>query len=155
GAMVPTATHAVGARSGLLIGHTFSGSRQPVLFDVTEGSRTSRPPAVLCTGTLGSGKTLTAQLLALHAFIGGSRVIDLDPKGDHRLADVIGGEYVEHVELIAGGAYRGMLDPLRIAPEDLRGELTYSFLNDLLPHPVQPAWQTELRQAVAAVVAAG
>jgi hypothetical protein len=155
GAMVPIATHAVGARVGLLLGHTLSGSRQPVLFDVTEGSRTSRPPAVLCTGTLGSGKTLTAQLLALHAFIGGSRVVDVDPKGDHRLVDVIGRDHIEAIELTTDNAYRGMLDPLRIAPEDLRVELTHSFLADLLPQPVPPEWQTELRAAVAETVAAG
>ena len=155
GAMVPAATHAVGARVGLLIGHTLSGSRQPVLFDVTEGSRASRPPAVLCTGTLGSGKTLTAQLLALHAFIGGSRVIDLDPKGDHRLAAVIGAHEVEEVELTADGSDRGMLDPLRIAPDDLRVELAHSFLTDLLPAPVAPEWQTEIRAAVSDVVRAG
>lgn len=155
GAMVPTATHAVGARSGLLIGRTLSGSRQPVMFDVTEGSRTSRPPAVLCTGTLGSGKTLTAQLLALHAFAGGSRVVDLDPKGDHRLAEVIGAEHVEQVELRADGRDRGMLDPLRIGPEDLRVELAHSFLVELLPSPVAPEWQTEIRAAVADVAAAG
>lgn len=155
GAMVPTATHAVGARTGLLIGHTRSGSRQPVLFDVTEGSRTSRAPAVLCTGSLGSGKTLTAQLLALHAYLGGSLVVDLDPKGDHHLADVVGDDQVEHIELSADPAYRGMLDPLRIAPEDLRVELAYSFLTELLPAPVPPGWQTEIRAAVTAVAAAG
>src|SRR4051794_10331932 len=155
GAMVPIATHAVGARVGLLVGHTLSGSRQPVLFDVTEGSRTSRPPAVLCTGTLGSGKTLTAQLLAWHAFIGGSRVVDLDPKGDHRLADVVGAEHVEHIELSADARYRGLLDPLRIAPDDLRVELAYSFLGELLPAPVPPTWQTEIRAAVTDVAAGG
>jgi hypothetical protein len=155
GAMVPTATHAVGARTGLLIGHTLSGSRQPVLFDVTEGSRTSRAPAVLCTGSLGSGKTLTAQLLALHAYLGGSLVVDLDPKGDHHLADVVGHENVEEIELSASSTQRGMLDPLRIAPEDLRVELAYSFLTELLPAPVLPAWQTEIRAAVSAVVVAG
>lgn len=155
GAMVPTATHAVGSRAGLFVGHTLSGSRQPVLFDVTEGSRTSRPPAILCTGTPGSGKTVTAQLLAYHAFIGGSRVIDLDPKGDHRLASVVGDEHVEHIELSTAGDHRGMLDPLRIAPEDLRVELAHSFLTELLPSPVPPAWQTEIRAAVAAVVANG
>ncbi|MBI5105913.1 MAG: ATP-binding protein [Solirubrobacterales bacterium] len=155
GAMVPIATHAVGARAGLLIGRTLSGARSPVLFDVAEGSRTSRPPAVLCTGTLGSGKTLTAQLLAFHAFLGGSRVVDLDPKGDHRLAEVVGDEHVEHVELSADPEHRGMLDPLRIAPEDLRVELGHSFLVELLPAPVPPAWQTEIRGAVADVVAAG
>ena len=155
GAMVPTATNVVGAHAGLLIGHTQSGSRRPVLFDVTEGSRTSRPPSVLCTGTLGSGKTITAQLLALHAFVGGSRVIDLDPKGDHRLGDVVGHQHVEAVELSTRPDDRGTLDPLRIAPEDLRVELAHSFLTDLLPAPVPPAWQTEIRAAVARVVEQG
>lgn len=155
GAMVPMATHSVGSLTGLLIGTTVSGAPQPVLFDVTEGSRTSRPPAVLCTGTLGSGKTLTAELLALHAFVGGSRVVDLDPKGDHQLRRVIGDDLVEHIELTADGFDRGMLDPLRIAPEDLRVELAHSFLIDLLPAPVPPQWQTEVRAAVSEVVAAG
>ena len=155
GAMVPTATHAVGADAGLLVGATLSGSRQPVLFDVTEGSRTSRPPAVLVTGTLGSGKTMTAQLLAWQAFLGGSRVVDLDPKGDHRLAEVVGAEHVEEVELRDGAARRGLLDPLRIAPEDLRVELAYSFLTELLPAPVLPEWQTEIRAAVSTVVDRG
>lgn len=154
GAMVPTATHAVGADRGLIIGHTLSGSRQPVLFDITEGSRTSRAPAVLVTGTLGSGKTMSAQLLALHAVLRGSRVVDLDPKGDHRMADVLAPELVETIELTADG-HRGMLDPLRIAPADLKVELAHSFLCELLPAPVPANWQTEIRAAVAAAVAAG
>ena len=155
GAMVPVATHAVGSPSGLYIGHTLSGSRQPVLFDVTEASRTSRPPAVLCAGTPGSGKTLTAQLLALHAFLAGSRVVDVDPKGDHRLDEVVGSENVERIELRADEEHRGALDPLRIAPLDLRAELAYSFLTELLPAPVPPGWQTEIRAAVAEETAAG
>ena len=155
GAMVPIATHAVGADTGLLIGRTLSGARQPVLFDVSEGSRTSRPPAVLITGTLGSGKTLTAELLAWQAFVGGSRVVDLDPKGDHHLDAIVGPQHVEQVELRADGADRGLLDPLRIAPEDLRVELAYSFLTELLPAPVPPTWQTEIRAAVADVAATG
>lgn len=155
GAMVPMATHAVGSATGLYIGHTLSGSRQPVLFDVTEASRTSRPPAVLCAGTPGSGKTLTAQLLALHAFLAGSRVVDIDPKGDHRLDEVVGPENVERIELRADAEHRGALDPLRIAPTDLRAELAYSFLTELLPAPVPPEWQTEIRAAVAEEAAAG
>lgn len=155
GAMVPTATHAVGARSGLLIGHTLSGSRQPVLFDITEGSRTSRAPAVLCTGTLGSGKTVTAELLAYHAFLGGSQIVDVDPKGDHRLAEVIGREHVDHIELSASKEFRGVLDPLRVAPVDLRVELAHSFLTELLPAPVPPLWQTEIRAAVSTAVEQG
>ncbi len=155
GAMVPTATHAVGAEAGLYVGHTLSGSRQPVLFDATEASRTSRPPAVLCAGTPGSGKTLTAQLLALHAFLSGSRIVDVDPKGDHRLDEVVGAEHVERIELRPDAEHRGALDPLRIAPSDLRAELAYSFLTELLPAPVPPQWQTEIRAAVAAEAAAG
>jgi hypothetical protein len=155
GAMVPTATHAVGARTGLLIGHTLSGSPQPVLFDATEGSREDDTPAVLCTGTPGRGKTATAQLLAAGAFMTGSAVVDIDPKGDHRLAEAIGEEHVDHVEITAGDRDRGRLDPMRIAPLDMRVELAYSFLTELLPAPVPPTWQTEIRAAVAEAVDRG
>ncbi len=110
---------------------------------------------MLCTGTLGSGKTLTAQLLALHALLGGSKVVDLDPKGDHRMIDVLSPELVEQVELRADGRDRGMLDPLRIAPPDLRVELAHSFLCELLPAPLPAEWQTEIRAAVAHVADAG
>ncbi len=155
GAMVPTATHAVGADVGMYIGHTLSGSSQPVLFDVTEASRTSRPPAVLCSGTLGSGKTLTAELLAYQAFLAGSRVVTVDPKGDHRLDLLLGGEHVEVIELRPGQEDRGLLDPLRVGPPETRADLAYSFLLDVLPAPVPAPWQTEVRHAVDAVVAGG
>jgi hypothetical protein len=154
GAMVPTATHAVGADVGLYIGRTLSGSSQPVLFDLTEASRTSRPPAVLCSGTLGSGKTLTAQLLAYQGFLAGSRVVSVDPKGDHRLDELVGAEHVEAVHLRPDDEQRGLLDPLRIGPPDTRADLAYAFLVDLLPAPVPAAWQTELRHAVDSIVAA-
>lgn len=148
GAMVPTATHAVGSNTGLYIGHTLSGSGQPVLFDLTEASRTSRPAAVLCSGTLGSGKTLTAELLAYQAFLLGSRIVAIDPKGDHRLHDLVGARHVEMIELQAGKRDRGRLDPMRIAPEPTRADLAYSFLIDVLPAPVLPTWQTEIREVV-------
>lgn len=155
GAMVPTATHAVGSIAGTYIGHTLSGSRQPVLFDATEASRTSRPPAVLFAGTSGGGKSVAAQLIAYQAFLAGSKVIDIDPKGDHRLDELVGPENVEVIELGTGTEHRGALDPLRIAPVDLRDELAYSFLVELLPAPVPPQWQTEIRAAVADEVEAG
>ncbi|MFL5844340.1 MAG: ATP-binding protein [Solirubrobacteraceae bacterium] len=148
GAMVPTATHAVGSDRGMYVGYTLSGSGQPVLFDLTEASRTSRPAAVLCSGTLGSGKTLTAELLAYQAFLQGSRVVAIDPKGDHRLHELVGAERVEIIELQAGERDRGRLDPLRIAPPQTRADLAYSFLTDLLPAPVPPDWQTAIREAV-------
>lgn len=155
GAMVPTATHAVGPEIGLYIGHTLSGSAQPVLFDIGEGSRTSRPPAVLCSGTLGSGKTVTALLLAYLAHLAGSRVVTVDPKGDHRLDALVGHDLVERIELRPGAQDRGLLDPLRVGSEDTRAELAYGFLLDTLPSPVPPRWQTELRAAVDEVVGRG
>lgn len=155
GAMVPTATHAVGSNAGTYVGYTLSGSRQPVLFDATEASRTSRPPSVLFAWTSGGGKSLAAQLVAYQAYLAGSKVIDIDPKGDHRLDRLVGEEHVEVVEFGAGAEHRGALDPLRIAPEDLRVELAYSFLVELLPAPVPAQWQTEIRAAVSEEVEAG
>jgi hypothetical protein len=155
GAMVPTATHAVGSDTGPYIGHTASGSRQPVLLDLTDAPRSSRPPAVLCAGAPGSGKTVAAQLLAYQAFLRGSRVIDIDPKDDHRIAEVCGLEHVERTVLTPEERYRGMLDPLRIGSAETRGDLAFNFLIDVLPAPVPAAWQTELRIAVDAVAAAG
>ncbi len=155
GAMVPTATHAVGAERGLYIGRTLSGSARPVLFDINEAPRTSRPPAILCAGAPGSGKTVAAQLLAYQAFLLGSRVIDLDPKGDHRLAELCGERHVERTVLTPEERYRGMLDPLRIGSDETRADLAFNFLLEVLPSPVLPAWQTELRIAVDAVVVRG
>jgi hypothetical protein len=154
GAMVPIATHAVGADTGPCIGYTLTGSRQPVLFDVTEASRTSRSPATLLSGALGSGKTLCMELIMYQAFLAGSKICDIDPKGDHRLDRLPGvaGE-MEIIELSAEERYRGMLDPLRIAPDETREDITCNFLLSILPEPIAPEWQTEIRLAVQKVVA--
>jgi hypothetical protein len=154
GAMVPLATHAVGSGAGPYVGYTLSGSRMPVLFDLTEASRTSRPPSVLCAGTLGSGKTMLLQLLLYQAFLQGSRIVDVDPKGDHYLYALPGvAEHTEVVELSAEERYRGLLDPLRIAPEGTQEDLATNFLIDVLPEPMPAAWKTEIRRAVRAVAA--
>ncbi|ADB49873.1 ATP-binding protein [Conexibacter woesei] len=156
GAMVPIATHAVGTDVGPYVGHTLSGARQPVLFDSSEASRTSRAPAVLLAGTLGSGKTLCMELVMYQAFLSGSTICDIDPKGDHALERLPGvAEQMEIIELSGDERYRGMLDPLRIAPEDTREDLTCNFLLGILPEPVPPGWQTEVRLAVQQVVVAG
>lgn len=156
GAMVPTATHAVGAEAGPYVGHTLSGSRQPVLFDPTEASRTARAPACLLAGTLGSGKTLFMELVMYQAFLHGSMVCDIDPKGDHRLENLPGvADQMEIIELAAEQRYAGMLDPLRIAPPDTREDLACNFIAAVLPEPVRPEWQTEIRFAVQAVCADG
>jgi AAA domain-containing protein len=149
GAMVPVATHSVGSSDGPYIGYTLSGSRAPVLFDLTEASRTSRPPTVLCAGTLGSGKTMLLQLLLYQALLQGSRVVDVDPKGDHCLQDLPGvAEQAEVIELSGEERYRGLLDPLRIAPEGTREDLATNFLIDVLPDPMPASWKTEIRRAV-------
>jgi hypothetical protein len=82
-------------------------------------------------------------------------VIDLDPKDDHRLAEICGPEHVERAVLTAEERYRGMLDPLRIGARETRGDLAFNFLIGVLPPPVPPAWQTEVRVAVDAVARAG
>ncbi len=152
-AMMPTAAHLVGSGGGFYLGHTLSGSRQPVRFNVREGSESNRNTALLCVGALGTGKTTLAQKLQYEGFLEGARVIDCDPKGDHRfhLLD----EVQPHVELLTlrpDPELRGMLDPLRIAPAHLRQDLTVSFLRDLLPGRAEPTWETALVGAVDRVI---
>ena len=62
-AMMPTATHVVGSRRGFYLGHTLTGSRRPVRFNLREGSDSDRNTAILSVGALGSGKTTLAQKL--------------------------------------------------------------------------------------------
>ena len=156
GAMVPVATHAVGAEAGPYIGHTLTGARQAVLFDPTEASRTSRAPATLLSGTLGSGKTLCMELLMYQAFLAGSTICDIDPKGDHALERLPGvSEHMEVIELAPDRRFAGMLDPLRIGPEETREDLACNFLFSVLPEPVPASWQTEIRLAVQLVASRG
>lgn len=143
-ALMPIGTHEAGG-TGALLGRI--GSR-PVLHDVTAASRQGRPPSILMAGTLGSGKTIAAELLAIQAARRGSLVVDVDPKPDHHLEDVPELEGMVDVLALTGHeAYTGMLDPLVIAPESLREDLAYAYLLGLLPnHP--PAWGTEIRRAI-------
>jgi AAA domain-containing protein len=148
-AMIPSATHAVGSRGGFYLGSTLSGSQRPVRFDLREGSRGNRNTAILSIGALGSGKTTLTQKLQYEGFLQGARIVDCDPKGDHRLhlLDEVA-PHAEVVELQPDAGLRGMLDPLRIAPEQLRREAAVSFLCDLLPAGFDPAWQLTIVAAV-------
>jgi hypothetical protein len=148
-AMMPTAAHEVGSQKGFYLGHTLTGSRQPVRFNLREGSESDRNATILSVGALGSGKTTLAQKLEYEGFLQGARVVDCDPKGDHRfhlLPDVA--EHVEQVTLRPDPALRGMLDPLRVAPAHLRQDAATSFLRDLLPARADPAWETSVVGAV-------
>lgn len=151
-AMMPIAAHSAGSRRGFHLGHTLSGSARPVRFNLREGSDSDRNTAILSVGALGSGKTTLDQKLKYEAFLLGARVIDCDPKGDHRfhlLEEVA--PHVESVTLRPDPALRGMLDPLRVAPEHLRQDAAVSFLRDLLPARMEPSWETAVLAAVDSV----
>ena len=137
GAMVPHAVSQAGSRIGPYIGHTLTGSRAPVQFDLAEACQQSRPPTCLLAGSLGSGKTIFLELAVWQAFLQGSGpIVDIDPKGDHRLDLLPGVEgRVETIELSAEERYRGLLDPMRIGAEETREDLTYNFLLSILPSP--------------------
>jgi len=148
-AMMPTATHGAGSERGFYLGHTLTGSRRAVRFSLREGSDSNRNTAILSVGALGSGKTTLDQKLKYEGFLLGARVIDCDPKGDHRfhlLEEVA--PHAECVTLRPDPALRGMLDPLLIAPDDLRQDATVSFLRDLLPRRAEPSWETAVVAAV-------
>jgi hypothetical protein len=151
GAMVPTATTLIGDESGATIGHSTSGLRTPVIYDVTAPPRESRASAVMMAGTLGSGKTVTAELIALRALQTGSRVVDFDPKDDHGWTNIPAlADRLEVLEL-AGDAAAGLLDPLVIAPAEVREDLTLSYLLELLPDP-PASWEHAIARAVRDVV---
>ncbi len=152
-AMMPTAAHRAGASTGFHLGTTLTGSARPVRFNLREGSDSNRNAAILSVGALGSGKTTLDQKLKYEAFLLGARVIDCDPKGDHRfhlLEEVA--PHTECLTLRPERRLRGMLDPLRVAPEHLRHDATVSFLRELLPARAEPAWETAVLRAVDSVM---
>jgi hypothetical protein len=157
GAMVPHAISHAGSRIGPYIGHTLTGSRSPVLFDLAEACQASRPPTCLLAGSLGSGKTIWLELAVWQAFLQGSGpIVDIDPKGDHRLERLPGiAESIETIELSGSDRYRGLLDPLRIGVAETREDLAYNFLVSILPAPVKAEWQTQLRLAISEAAATG
>ncbi len=153
-AMMPTATHLAGSRSGFYLGHSLTGACKPVRFNLREGSEHDRNAAILSVGALGAGKTTLAQKLKYEAFLLGARIVDCDPKGDHRfhLLDEVA-PHVESIALRPDPALRGMLDPLRVAPPHLRQDAAVSFLRDLLPSRAAPGWESAILKAVDAVTA--
>jgi hypothetical protein len=152
-AMMPTAGHHAGSRGGFYLGHTLSGSARPVRLNLREGSESDRNTTILSIGALGTGKTTLEQKLKYEGFLMGARIVDCDPKGDHRfhLLDEVA-PHVESITLRPEAALRGVLDPLRVAPEHLRQETAVSFLRDLLPGRAQAAWETAVVGAVDRVV---
>jgi AAA-like domain len=150
GALMPIGSHGAGSERGVYIGHTVAGGPRPVKLDLTEASRRGRPPSVLLAGTLGSGKTIASELLALQAERRGSLVVDVDPKPDHNFEAVPElADRVHVIELSGDERYRGLLDPLAVAPPALREDLASSYLVELVPQ-APAAWETQVRKAVRA-----
>lgn len=148
GAMIPLGTHTVGSKGGVYLGYTPVGVLRPVRYDPTAPSRENRASTVLLAGTLGSGKTIAAELIAYAAALRGSRVIDIDPKPDHAFEQAPALEgMVELVELSGAAGQQGRLDPLAIGIEDLREELAVSYLLELLRDP-PASWENAISRAV-------
>ena len=103
--MMPTATHEAGSARGFYLGHTLTGSRRPVRFNLREGSDSDRNTTILSVGALGSGKTTLDQKLKYEGFLLGARVIDCDPKGDHRFHLLE--EVAPHTECVDAAARPG------------------------------------------------
>jgi hypothetical protein len=131
-ALMPVASEHCGTRGGPVVGHV-AATGAPVRLDLRAASRSARPPSILCVGTLGSGKTVTSQLLALQALQSGSLVVDVDPKPDHRLDQLpqLSGR-TRVVDLSDVERHAGLLDPLRITDDVLRDEVAASFYADLV-----------------------
>ncbi len=155
GAMVSTATTLVGDPRGYEIGYTTAGPRRAVRYDPTAPPRESRASAVLLAGTLGSGKTMAAQLIAYHAARSGSTVVDFDPKPDHGFTNLpaLDGQ-VELIELTGAEEQQGAFDPLRIGLRELREELAVSYLLELVRDP-PASWEHAIAKAVRDVVRGG
>ncbi len=79
---MPIGTVALGSDgAGIFIG--VSGGGRPVQAGPDRAVETGATSAVFLAGTLGSGKTIAAELIAYASERRGSRVVDFDPKPDH------------------------------------------------------------------------
>ena len=134
---------------GFYLGHTLSGSRQPVRFNLREGSDGDRNTTILSVGALGSGKTTLDQKLKYEGFLQGARIIDCDPKGDHRLHLLE--EVAPHTRGRDAAPRSGAARRARPAAGGARAprqDAAVSFLRDLLPGRAEPAWETAVVGAV-------
>ncbi len=129
--MMPTATHGAGARRGFFSGTRSRGRVGPSCSTSGRGRNSDSNTTILSVGALGSGKTTLAQKLQYEAFLQGARVIDCDPKGDHRfhlLEDVA--PHVECMTLLPIPHCAECWIPW-VAPPQLRQDAAVSFLRDL------------------------
>ena len=147
-AMMPTATHAVGSRSGFYLGHTLTRLATAGALQPARGLR-QRPQhddPQRRRARLGQDDARPeAQVRGLPAGRARDR---LRPEGRSSLSPARGRRAAQSSAstLRPDPALRGMLDPLRVAPEHLRQDAAVSFLRDLLPARAEPAWETARRR---------
>lgn len=127
------ASNMIGDPLGLYIATT-GMLEKAVKFDPFRASQINESPAISITGTLGRGKSLLANLIAvLTAFMGG-RVLINDPKkergnwGEHLPAIV---PYLNIIELSAARANRGKLDIFLIMLKSLGKDATRQEKRDI------------------------
>ena len=143
GALMPLATHSVGGGHGSCIGRTLTPMPRPVRFDC------GTPRVALLTGRSGSGKTLTMELIAYHAFLTGSAVCAVEPAGGHALARLPGvAGHATVRELSPANSQDGLLDPFRLGPRDLRERAAGDFLLGLLPNHLALGCGPAIRRTV-------
>jgi len=155
---MPTATHAVGWKSGFLFGFTLSGSAAPVLFDHIEASANDLPTAGVFLAPQGGGKTVAVGKIKYEGVLQhDALVFDVDFKGDHHtheLSEIA--PLVDRVELGEDQReLRGSLDPLRVAPAHLRKQAAEEFLLDLVPQRAGEQWEVAIAKAVTAALQCG
>ncbi|MTD47605.1 hypothetical protein GKE82_25715 [Conexibacter sp. W3-3-2] len=153
GAFAPTATRRLGAGDGWVWGHTRNASATVVRWNPADGSKLNRAAGILMVGDSGAGKTTAGGKLAMEAALDEAIVFDSTGKQDdhHWQSDPALGDRVDVVTLGADRHLRGLLDPWRNAPPELRSDAATDFLTALLPRLAPAVWETELQQAVAAV----
>lgn len=150
--LMPLGSNQAGAARGIFIAHTIPGAKRPVVYNPLEASQANRAGAVLMCGTLGAGKTIALELMCYQSAHRGSLVVDIDPKPDHELENLPGLKDRVHVISLADvEGNRGLLDPMVVAPEELREELASGYMMEILPD-IKHEWQTEIIDAVRTVL---
>lgn len=155
-------TRALGDQSGPYIGR--SGMlRRPVYLDATLGPQLNRSASIAFLGSLGGGKSFSANLLTYLAVVfGGAQALVLDPKGERSdwVRDLP--ELAGHLQVITLGSSAedtGKLDPFimwrGLPDEDYRetGNLAVSLLSFLANVQTSDRRFLALMQAVEHVVA--
>jgi hypothetical protein len=154
-ALDPMACTHAGPETGLMIGVVgFGGSPRPVFLNPMDAALQARSPAILVSGTLGSGKTMLAQSIAVGCALRGSKVWTIDPKGDdHNICNVP--ELTDRsivVDLESSGM-TGLLDPLAQDDDpEARIELATTIMSELLSPSLTDRVEDIMRIAVSNAV---